>query len=221
MNAQPKARPDAAIKLRESIMIIKINPDNPQERLLRKAVEIVTGGGLIAYPTDTCYAIGCDLYNLKGINRIYQLKRQPLSKPFSIICRDLKNISEYARVGNYAYKVMKRLLPGPYTFVLEASRQVPKILQTKRRTVGIRVPDHPIALGLVELLGHPIITTTAALPDSPVESDPYEIEIKFKPHLELVIDGGIVLPDPSSIIAFFDDVPEVLREGKGDVSEFA
>jgi tRNA threonylcarbamoyl adenosine modification protein (Sua5/YciO/YrdC/YwlC family) len=201
-------------------MIIKINPDNPQERLLRKAVEVLTGGGLIAYPTDTCYAIGCDLYNLKGINRIYHLKRQPLSKPFSIICQDLKNISEYARVGNYAYKVMRRLLPGPYTFVLEASRQVPKILQTKRRTVGIRVPDHPIALGLVEFLGHPIITTTAALPDGPVESDPYEIEIKFKSHLELVIDGGIVMPDPSSIIAFFDDVPEVLREGKGDISEF-
>jgi tRNA threonylcarbamoyl adenosine modification protein (Sua5/YciO/YrdC/YwlC family) len=202
-------------------MIIKINPDNPQERLLRKAAEALTAGGLIAYPTDTCYAIGCDLYNLKGIGRIYHLKRRPSSKPFSFICQDLKNISEYALVGNSAYKVMKRLLPGPYTFVLEASRQVPKILQTKRRTVGIRVPDHPIALGLVRLLGHPIITTTAALPDEPVESDPYEIEIKFKPHLELVIDGGIVLPEPSSIISFIDDVPEVLREGKGDVSAFA
>jgi tRNA threonylcarbamoyl adenosine modification protein (Sua5/YciO/YrdC/YwlC family) len=202
-------------------MIIKINPSNPQERLLRQAAEALTAGGLIAYPTDTCYAIGCDLYNLKGINRIYYLKRRPLNKPFSFICRDLKNISEYARVGNYAYKVMKRLLPGPYTFVLEASRQVPKILQTKRRTVGIRVPNHSIALGLVELLGHPIITTTAALPDDPVESDPYEIEIKFKPHLELVIDGGPVLPEPSSIISFIDDVPEVLREGKGDVSAFA
>jgi tRNA threonylcarbamoyl adenosine modification protein (Sua5/YciO/YrdC/YwlC family) len=202
-------------------MIIKINHDNPQERLLRKAVEAITGGGLIAYPTDTCYAIGCDLYNLKGINRIYYLKRRPSSKPFSFICQDLKNISEYARVGNSAYKVMKRLLPGPYTFVLEASRQVPKLLQTKRRTVGIRVPDHPIALGLVKLLGHPIITTTAALPDQPVESDPYEIDIKFKPYLELVIDGGMVLPEPSSIVSFIDDVPEVLRAGKGDVSAFA
>jgi tRNA threonylcarbamoyl adenosine modification protein (Sua5/YciO/YrdC/YwlC family) len=201
-------------------MIIKINPDNPQERLLRKAATVLTGGGLIAYPTDTCYAIGCDLFNLKGISRVYQIKRQPLSKPFSIICQDLKNISEYARVGNYAYKVMKRYLPGPYTFVLEASRQVPKILQTKRRTVGIRVPDHPITLGLVALLGHPIITTTAALPDGPVESDPYEIEATFKPHLELVIDGGLVLPEPSSIIALIDDVPEVIREGKGDVADF-
>jgi tRNA threonylcarbamoyl adenosine modification protein (Sua5/YciO/YrdC/YwlC family) len=201
-------------------MIIKINPDNPQERLLRKAVEVLTGGGLIAYPTDTCYAIGCDLYNLKGINRIYLIKRRPLNKPFSFICRDLKNISEYALVGNYAYKAMKRLLPGPYTFVLEASRQVPKILQTKRRTVGIRVPDHSIALGLVGLLGHPIITTTAALPDEPVERDPYEIEAKFKGHLALVIDGGIVAPEPSSVISLIDDVPEIIREGKGDVSGF-
>jgi tRNA threonylcarbamoyl adenosine modification protein (Sua5/YciO/YrdC/YwlC family) len=202
-------------------MIIKINPDNPQERLLRKAVEVLTGGGLIAYPTDTCYAIGCDLYNLKGIGRIYHLKLRPLSKPFSFICHDLKNISEYALVGNYAYKAMKRLLPGPYTFVLEASRQVPKILQTKRRTVGIRVPDHPIALGLVGLLGHPIISTSASLPESPVESDPYEIEIKFKPHLGLVIDGGRLAPEPSSIISMIDDVPEVIRAGKGDISGFA
>ncbi len=133
----------------------------------------------------------------------------------------MKNISEYALVGNYAYKAMKRLLPGPYTFVLEASRQVPKILQTKRRTVGIRVPDHPIALGLVGLLEHPIITTTAALPDEAVESDPYEIEAKFKGHLVLVIDGGIVSPEPSSIISLIDDVPEVIRAGKGDVTRFA
>jgi tRNA threonylcarbamoyl adenosine modification protein (Sua5/YciO/YrdC/YwlC family) len=202
-------------------MILKINAENPQERLLRQALEELKKGGLIAYPTDTCYAIGCDLYNTKGIARIYQLKRRPLGKPFSFICADLKNISEYAIVGNYAYKTMKRLLPGPYTFILEASRLVPKILQTKRHTVGIRVPDHPIALGLVRILGHPIISTSASLPDSPVESDPFEIEEKFKPHLSLVIDGGIILPAPSSIISLIEDVPEVIREGKGDVASFA
>jgi tRNA threonylcarbamoyl adenosine modification protein (Sua5/YciO/YrdC/YwlC family) len=202
-------------------MIIKINPQNPQERLLRQAMETLLGGGLIAYPTDTTYAVGCDLYNLKGIAKIYQIKRRPTSKPFSFICHDLKNISEYAQVGNYAYKVMKRLLPGPYTFVLEASRQVPKILQTKRRTVGIRVPDHPIALELVGLLGHPIISTSASLSDGQVESDPYEIEDRFKPHLALVIDAGIILPSPSSIISLIDDAPEVIREGKGPVGLFA
>jgi len=202
-------------------MVIKINPQNPQERLLRQAVEALLGGGLIAYPTDTTYAVGCDLYNLKGIAKIYQIKRRPTSKPFSFICHDLKNISEYAQVGNYAYKVMKRLLPGPYTFVLEASRQVPKILQTKRRTVGIRVPDHPIALELVGLLGHPIISTSASLLGGQVESDPYEIEDRFKPHLALVIDAGIILPSPSSIISLIDDAPEVIREGKGPVGLFA
>lgn len=202
-------------------MIIKINPQNPQERLLRQAVEALLGGGLIAYPTDTTYAVGCDLYNLKGIAKIYQIKRRPISKPFSFICHDLKNISEYAQVGNYAYKVMKRLLPGPYTFVLEASRQVPKILQTKRRTVGIRVPDHPIALELVGLLGHPIISTSASLSDGQAESDPYEIEDRFKPHLALVIDAGIIPPSPSSIISLIDDAPEVIREGKGPVGLFA
>jgi len=201
-------------------MIMRINPDNPQVRLLRQVVEALTNGGLIGYPTDTGYALGCDLYNLKGISRLYQLKRRPLSKPFSFICADLKNISEYARVGNYAYKTMKRLLPGPFTFILEASRQVPKILQTKRHTVGIRVPDHPICLELVEMLGHPIISTGASLPEQPPESDPYEIEERFKGQLEVVIDAGTILPAPSSIISLIDDVPEVIREGAGDLSSF-
>ncbi len=201
-------------------MIMRINPENPQVRLLRQVVEALTNGGLIGYPTDTGYALGCDLYNLKGISRLYQIKRRPLSKPFSFICADLKNISEYARVGNYAYKTMKRLLPGPFTFILEASRQVPKILQTKRHTVGIRVPDHPICLELVTMLGHPIISTGASLPEQPPESDPYEIDEKFKPHLEVVIDAGTILPAPSSIISLIDDVPEVIREGAGDLSSF-
>jgi tRNA threonylcarbamoyl adenosine modification protein (Sua5/YciO/YrdC/YwlC family) len=201
-------------------MIIKINPINPQERLLRKVVEALTGGGLIGYPTDTGYALGCDLYNLKGISKLYQIKRRPLSKPVSFICADLKNISEYAVVENQAYKAMRRLLPGPYTFILQASRQVPKILQTKRNTVGIRVPNHPIALGLIGLLGHPIISTGANLAGGLAESDPYEIEAMFKPHLALVIDAGIILPAPSSVISFINDVPEVIRVGQGDVSSF-
>jgi tRNA threonylcarbamoyl adenosine modification protein (Sua5/YciO/YrdC/YwlC family) len=202
------------------IMILTINADNPQERLIRQVVEVLTGGGLIGYPTDTGYALGCDLYNLKGISKLYQLKRRPLTKPFSFICADLKNISEYAAVGNYAYKTMKRLLPGPYTFILEASRQVPKILQTKRHTVGIRVPDHPICLELVEMLGHPIISTGANQPEQQPESDPYEIAEKFKAHLDLVIDAGIILAAPSSIISLIDDAPEVIRVGAGDVSSF-
>ncbi|MEJ5330311.1 MAG: L-threonylcarbamoyladenylate synthase [Desulfobaccales bacterium] len=201
--------------------IIKINPDNPQERLLRQVVDTLLAGGLIGYPTDTGYALGCDLYNLKGISRLYQIKRRPVNKPFSFICSDLKNISEYARVGNYAYKTMKRLLPGPYTFILEASRQVPKILQTRRNTVGIRVPNHPICLALVSMLGHPIISTGANLAGSLAESDPYAVAEMFKGHLDLVIDAGIIPPRPSSVISLIDDVPEVIRAGQGDVSMFA
>ncbi|MBM4285893.1 MAG: threonylcarbamoyl-AMP synthase [Deltaproteobacteria bacterium] len=201
-------------------MIMKINPVNPQERLLRQVVQTLTDGGLIGYPTDTGYALGCDLYNTRGIAKLYQIKRRPLSKPFSFICADLKNISEYALVENHAYKAMRRLLPGPYTFILEASRQVPKILQTKRNTVGIRVPNHPIARGLIGLLGHPIISTGANLAGSLAESDPYEIVEMFKPHLALVIDAGIILPAPSSVISFIDDVPEIIRVGQGDVSAF-
>jgi len=201
-------------------MILQINPQNPQERLLRKVVDVLNLGGIIAYPTDTGYGIGCDLYNTKGIAKIYQVKRRPLGKPFSFICGDLKNISEYAEVSNYAYKTMKRLLPGPYTFILQASRLVPKILQTKRHTVGIRVPDHPISLELVRLLEHPIISTSAALPEGETLRDPVDIAEKFKGLVNVVIDGGIVLPEPSSIISLIDDTPEIIRAGQGDVSSF-
>lgn len=181
---------------------------------------MLAAGGIIAYPTDTCYGIGCDLYNKKGIEKIYQLKRRPLSKPFSFICADLKNISEYAKVSNYAYKMMRRLLPGPYTFILEGTRLVPRIMLTKRKTAGIRVPDNAICLGLVRLLGHPIISTSASREDGTVMSDPYEIEEYYKKNLDLVIDGGIIIPEPSSVISLINDTPEVIRVGKGDVSYF-
>jgi tRNA threonylcarbamoyl adenosine modification protein (Sua5/YciO/YrdC/YwlC family) len=201
-------------------MIVKINPQNPQERLLRQAVEVLTGGGIIAYPTDTCYAIGCDLYNTKGIAKIYQLKRRPLGKPFSFICADLKNISEYALVGNYAYKTMKRLLPGPYTFVLEGSRLVPRIMLTKRHTVGIRVPNNEICLAIVRELDHPVISTSATDPDGNILESPLEIKEKLGHALDLIIDGGGITGQPSSIISLIDDTPEILREGSGDVSIF-
>ncbi len=129
-------------------MLITINPQNPQPRLIRKAVEILKAGGIVVYPTDTYYGIGCDLMNPKAIERIYQLKRRDKSKPFSFICSDLTNISQYAKVSNYAYRTMKRLLPGPYTFILEGSKLVPKIMLTKRKTAGIRVPDNAICLAL-------------------------------------------------------------------------
>ena len=201
-------------------MLIKINPKNPQGRLITKVVEILKKGGILAYPTDTYYGIGCDIMNKKAIEKIYQLKQRDKIKPFSFICSGLKNISHYAKVSNYAYKTMKRLLPGPYTFVLEGSKLVPKIMLTKRRTAGIRMPDHPICLELVEMLGNPIITTSATIPDGTNFFDPSLIHDFFHPRIDVVIDGGPVPGHPSSVISLINDMPEVIRKGRGDITVF-
>ncbi|MAF34081.1 MAG: L-threonylcarbamoyladenylate synthase [Desulfobacterales bacterium] len=201
-------------------MLIEINPKNPQGRQIRRSVEILRSGGAIAYPTDTYYGIGCDILNKKAIQKIYQLKRRNKSKPFSFICSGLKNISHYANVSNYAYKTMKRLLPGPYTFILEGSRLVPKIMLTKRKTAGIRVPNHMICLALVKELGNPIITTSATKPDGTIINEPSFIHDFFRSRIDVVIDGGPVPGKPSSVISFIDDMPEVIRRGIGDVSIF-
>ena len=195
-------------------MITSINPDNPQQRLIDMVCETLENGGLIAYPTDTFYGMGCDLYNKKGVQRIHQLKNRPLKEPFSIICDSLKGISQYAKVSDYAYKTMRRLLPGPYTFVLEGTKLVPKIMLTKRKTVGIRVPDNNICLAIVNTLGRPIITTSA------IHEDPYSIQDAYSSSLDIIIDGGVLYPEPSSVISLINDFPEVIREGKGDISSF-
>ena len=202
-------------------MLIEINSKNPQTRLICRVVEHLRRGGIIAYPTDTYYGIGCDIMNKKAIEKIYQLKQRNKSKPFSFICSGLKNISHYAKVSNYAYKNMKRLLPGPYTFILEGSKLVPKIMLTKRKTVGIRVPDNAICLALVEELGHPIISTSATMPDGSILHDPSLINDFFQSRIDFVIDGRTPIPgQPSSIISLINDVPEIIRKGLGDVSVF-
>ena len=201
-------------------MLVKINPHNPQLRLIRQVVEVLINDGVVVYPTDTNYGIGCDIMNKKAIERIYQLKQRDKSKPFSFICSGLKNISYYAKVSNYAYKTMRRLLPGPYTFILEGSKLVPKIMLTKRKTAGIRVPDNNICLALVEELGNPIITTSATLPDGSILNDASLIHDVFKNRIDVVVDGSNVPGKPSSVISLIDDKPEVLREGLGDVSLF-
>ena len=205
---------------RGDTMILEINPQNPQKRLIRKAVEILLKGGIIAYPTDTYYGIGCDILNKKAIERVYQLKRRSKHKPFSFICSDLKNISQYAQVTNYAYKTMKRLLPGPYTFILEGSQLVPKIMLTKRKTAGIRVPDHTICLAIVLELGHPIISTSATDADGEILESAVAIEESLGHALDLVIEGGPIVSKPSSVVSLIDDIPEIIREGEGDVSGF-
>jgi tRNA threonylcarbamoyl adenosine modification protein (Sua5/YciO/YrdC/YwlC family) len=200
--------------------MLEINPVNPQQRLIDQVVDLLSRGGVIAYPTDTIYGIGCDIRNKKAIERVYQIKQRPKSKPFSFLCSDLKNISQYAKVSNYAYKTMRRLLPGPYTFVLEGSNQVPKMMLTKRKTAGIRVPDNPICLALINTLGNPIISTSAAALDGRQFNEPWMIEEHFGKQLDLVIDGGRVLGEPSSVISIIDDEPIVLRKGLGSIELF-
>jgi tRNA threonylcarbamoyl adenosine modification protein (Sua5/YciO/YrdC/YwlC family) len=201
-------------------MLININQQNPQQRLIQKVVDILKSGGVVVYPTDTYYGIGCDIMNKRAIERIYQIKQRNKSKPFSFICSGLKNISHYAKVSNYAYKTMKRLLPGPYTFILEGSKLVPKIMLTKRKTAGIRVPDNPICLALVKGLGNPVITTSATRPDGTIFHDASLVHDYFGNRIDAVVDGSIVPGQPSSVILLIDDIPEVIRKGMGDVSIF-
>jgi tRNA threonylcarbamoyl adenosine modification protein (Sua5/YciO/YrdC/YwlC family) len=195
-------------------LMLSINADNPQQRLINRVCTVLEEGGVIVYPTDTFYGIGCNLFNKKGIQLIYRLKNRPLKKPFSFLCDSLKELSRYALVSNYAYKTMKRLLPGPYTFILEGTRMVPKIMLTRRKTVGIRVPDNKICLAILRTFGRPIISTSA------VFDDPQSIEEAYGSFLDVIIDGGVLYQSPSSVVSLIDDIPEVIREGKGDVSSF-
>ena len=202
-------------------MLISINPDNPQPRHIKQIADKLRSGAVICYPTDTVYGIGCDIFNQKAIKRIYQIKKRAKHKPFSFMCSSLKNVSDYGHVSNMAYRIMRMALPGPFTFVLPASKTVPKIMITKQKTVGIRVPDNSICLALIEELGNPILTTSAILDqDGDPLSEAYEFEDLLGNMIDLVIDGGMVFPDPSTIVSFTGDEPEILRQGKGDVSQF-
>ncbi len=201
-------------------MLLKINPHNPQERQINRVVDIIRKGGIVAYPTDTFYGIGCDIMNKKAIEKIYQLKQRKKTKPFSFICPDLKDISTYAKVSNIAYRHMKRLLPGPYTFVLSGTKMVPKIMLTKRKTAGIRVPNNQIALALAAQLDHPLISTSATTPDGIVFEDPSLLHDHFSKTIDVVIDGGPVAGVPSSVVSLIDDIPEVIRYGAGDTDIF-
>ncbi len=198
-------------------MIITINPENPQPRLISKASDIIKKGGIIAYPTDTFYGLGCDIFNKSTINRLYHLKQRETKHPFSFICSDLKNIATYCNVSNYAYKTMKRLLPGPYTFVLDGTKAVPKILKSKRKTVGIRIPDHPICLAIVTELSQPVISTSATTPDGKILTNVWEIEEELGHAIDLIIDGGPISSEPSTVVAITDNEAKIIREGKGDI----
>jgi len=201
-------------------MLLEINPINPQLRLVEQVVKLLKNGAVICYPTDTGYGIGCDLMNQKAIKLIMQLKRRPKDKPFSFMCSDLTDISRYAHVSNTAYRLMKKSLPGPYTFVLPGTKLVPKVMATKQKTVGIRVPAHPICRLLIQTLGNPIVNTSAQLEDNEAPAEPFQIEQYLGNRIDLIIDGGPIFADPSSVIDLTSDTPEVLRVGKGDVTPY-
>lgn len=201
--------------------ILRINPINPQQRLIDQVVAALRQGAVIAYPTDTMYGIGCDIFNQKAVKRIFQLKKRDKDKPFSFICSSLKDVSQYCFLSNSAYRLMKKCLPGPYTFILPAMKIVPKIMLTRQKTVGIRVPDNRICQQIVDTLGNPILTTSANLEEESYLAEAFEVEERIGSRIDLIIDGEPISPAPSSVVSLIGDEPLVLRVGKGDVSEFS
>ncbi|HTP29542.1 MAG TPA: L-threonylcarbamoyladenylate synthase [Anaeromyxobacteraceae bacterium] len=199
--------------------IIAIDPQHPQPRLIERAVQSLSSGGLIAFPTDTYYGIGCDLFDKRAIERIYQLKQLPRSHELSFICADMAEVARFAIVENVAYRVLRRKAPGPFTFVLPATRLVPDLVLRRQKTVGIRVPDSPVALALVKQLAHPIISTSAATPDGEVLIDARDIKERLGHGLDLILDGGYRANEPSTVIDLTGPEPVVVRLGKGSCAD--
>lgn len=200
----------------------RIHPDNPQLRLIRQAVDIIRAGGVIAYPTDSAYALGCHLGDKTALNRIRQIRRLDDKHNFTLVCRDLSDLGVYAKVDNAVYRLLKTATPGPYTFILEATREVPRrLVHAKRKTIGLRVPDHEICRALLNELGEPLMSSTLILPDAEQPmNDPEEIRDRLEHQLDLVIDGGLCGLEPTTVVNLEDDVPRITREGCGDVSLF-
>jgi tRNA threonylcarbamoyl adenosine modification protein (Sua5/YciO/YrdC/YwlC family) len=200
----------------------QIHPDDPQVRLIAQSVDIIRRGGVVVYPTDSGYALGCGLGNKKALETIRRIRQLDDKHNFTLICRDLSELGTYARVENSAYRLIKNHTPGPYTFILKATSEVPKrLMHPKRRTIGLRVPDNNIALALLEGLNEPMMSVSMMLPgdDGPM-TDPYDIRQTLEHELDLVIDGGFCGMEPTSIIDMSEDRPVVLRRGQGDVSHF-
>lgn len=201
-------------------MLLPIHRDHPEPRKIERARVVLEQGGIIGYPTDTVYGLGCDLMHKQAIERLHVMKSLPRGKPLSFICPDLSDIARYAVVDNATYRVLKHFLPGPYTFVLQATREVPKIALTKQKTVGIRVPDHPVTQALVRALGRPIINTTASGDDDAPLIDPAEIQQRY-PALDLVLDCETGGTDPTTVVDLSSGEIRVLRQGAGPLDDLA
>jgi tRNA threonylcarbamoyl adenosine modification protein (Sua5/YciO/YrdC/YwlC family) len=199
-----------------------IHPDNPQLRLIKQAVQIIHGGGVVALPTDSCYALVCHLDDKTAVERVRRIRNIDDKHHLTLLCRDLSEIAQYAKVDNRQYRMLKAATPGPYTVILEATKEVPRRLShPSRKTIGLRVPENPIACALLEELGQPLLGTTLILPDdSEPLTDPDEIRERLAGQLDLVIDGGACSLEPTTVIDLTRDDPELLRQGRGDVSLF-
>jgi tRNA threonylcarbamoyl adenosine modification protein (Sua5/YciO/YrdC/YwlC family) len=199
-----------------------IHPENPQKRLIQQAVDIVRAGGVIVYPTDSAYALGCSLDNKQGLDRIREIRKISPDHNFTLVCRDLSDLGSYARVTNQVYRLLKANTPGAYTFILEATRLVPKrVIQPKRKTVGLRVPDSRICQELIQAVGEPIMSASLILPgDTDPLIDPYEIREILEHDVDLVIDGGFCGLESSTVVDLMKDLPKILRQGCGDITPF-
>jgi tRNA threonylcarbamoyl adenosine modification protein (Sua5/YciO/YrdC/YwlC family) len=200
-----------------------IHPENPQPRLIRQAAEIVRAGGVIVYPTDSCYALGCHLGDKEAVERIRNIRRLSPQHHFALVCRDLAELGVYARVDNSQFRLLKATTPGSYTFILQATREVPRRLQhPRRKTIGLRVPDHEIVRALLKELNEPLLSSTLLLPgdDEPL-NDAHEIRRRLEQHVELVIDGGSCGIEPTTVVNLTGDVPLVVRAGRGSIAPFA
>lgn len=209
----PRYNPRVAI-------LVEVHPTHPQPRRIAEIVAEIRRGGLIAYPTDSSYAFGCHIGDKRAIDRIRSIRKTDKHHNFTLVCSDLSEISTYARVDNWAYRLLRSLTPGPYTFILQATRQVPKRLQNpKRRTIGLRVPDHPVVQAILKELGEPIMSSTLMLPgaDLPL-NDAFEIEEKIGDRIEMIVDAGPTGIEPTSVIDLSGGSVTILREGRGDVS---
>jgi tRNA threonylcarbamoyl adenosine modification protein (Sua5/YciO/YrdC/YwlC family) len=200
-------------------MLLEINPHHPEPRKIQQAVEALEAGEVIAYPTDTVYGLGCDLFNKRAVEKLYRIKGMDKGQKLAFVCKDLSDVSQYAVMHDRVYRVMKEFLPGPYCFILESTREVPKIVHWPRKTVGIRVPDHPVALALCAALGRPIISSTACRHGDTPHLDPADIDREFK-GLKLVLDAGAGGTVPTSIIDLTSDTPKIIRAGAGEVTAF-
>ncbi len=201
------------------MQILAVHPTHPQVRLLRQAVDVLQRGGLIVYPTDTTYALGCHIGDKHALERLVALRKLPKRHQFTLACRDLSELGTYARVDNAEYRILKRFTPGPFTWVLKATKQVPKrLVHEKRRTIGLRVPGHPIVQALLELLGEPIMTTSARLPEqTEAFTEAVDLAEAFGKQVDLVIDGGPCGDEPSTMVDLTTHIPEVMRQGVGDL----